>query len=428
MAKKIGQFLMEQGLLTKAQLQTALRTQEFFGGHLGSIFIELGFLEEQALGDALAHATGVHYSPPEYLEGIPPEVYQLIPAKLAEKHKVIPLRVEHGRLHLAMLHPKDQGATNHIASLVRLSVVPYIAPEFRIFEALERYYRVKRKRSRAIAMDMSTEEVDLASLGASQPRPVATSKPRVVARDQDGVEVGLDGLPLDAEFSMDAAYFQTPDARPETEEHLPRLPQSLNEWRDTAPQPEAAAATAQPAPTPRVVPAPAPAAETAPAINSLAHSARRLLQAQDRDQIGEILLEVTESFFQRRLLFILQRDRIVGWDGSGTGVSRDQVRKVLLPMDSLSLFTSVKVGSRPMVGPVADVPANRRLFHDLGMEIPAEVVLLPIRIKDRVVAILYGDNAARPVGSVDVDLLRRFTLQAAVALEILILRSKLLSF
>jgi hypothetical protein len=61
------------------------------------------------------------------------------------------------------------------------------------------------------------------------------------------------------------------------------------------------------------------------------------------------------------------------------------------------------------------------------MDIPPEVVLLPVRIKDRVVAILYGDNGSRPVGTVDVELLRRFTLQAALALEILILRGKLLS-
>ncbi len=82
MSKKIGQLLIEQGLLTKAQLQTALRTQEFFGGHLGSIFIELGFLREQALGEALSQATGVLYSPPQYLEGIPSEVHQLIPLQL----------------------------------------------------------------------------------------------------------------------------------------------------------------------------------------------------------------------------------------------------------------------------------------------------------------------------------------------------------
>ncbi len=59
MSKKIGQLLLEQGHLTKAQLQTALRTQEFFGGHLGSIFIEFGFIQEEVLGDALSQATGV---------------------------------------------------------------------------------------------------------------------------------------------------------------------------------------------------------------------------------------------------------------------------------------------------------------------------------------------------------------------------------
>ncbi len=411
MSKKIGEFLMERGELTKAQLQTALRTQEFFGGHLGSIFIEFGFIKEEVLGDALSQVTGVQYSPPEYLEGIPPEVCELIPASLADKHKVMPLRVENGRLHLAMLHPKDLRATNQIASLVGLAVVPYITPQFRLFEALERYYRIKLKRSRAIAMEMSTQEVDLASLSASQAQPTATVKPSPVPAKPDGLEVGLDGLPLDAEFS-DEIYHQRQDTGPEIEDPLPASPQDLNQRQNAAPGPGA----------------PAPAAEAAAHANPLAHSARRFVQAQNRDQIGEILLQVTERFFQRRLMFILQRDRIIGWDGSGAGVFREQVKRVLLPMDSLSLFTVVKVGSKPMVGPVADVPANRRLFHDLGMETPAEVVLIPIHIKGRVVAIFYGDNAARPVGSVDVDLLRRFTMQAAVALEILILRGKLLSF
>jgi len=159
----------------------------------------------------------------------------------------------------------------------------------------------------------------------------------------------------------------------------------------------------------------------------LADNARLLLQAQNRDEIGQVLLQVTERFFRRRLLFILQRDRIVGWDGAGDGVAREDVKRVLLPLDSLSLFTAVKVGSRPMIGPVADVPANRRLFHEMRLGFPAEVVLFPIRIRDRVVAIYYGDNATQPVGSVDVDLLRRITLQAALALEILLLRGKLLA-
>ena len=43
-------------------------------------------------------------------------------------------------------------------------------------------------------------------------------------------------------------------------------------------------------------------------------------------------------------------------------------------------------------------------------------------------AVLYGDNGTQSIGRLDVDLLRRFTMQSAIALEILILRTKLLSF
>lgn len=426
MAKKIGQLLMEQGLLTKAQLQTALRTQQFFGGHLGSIFIELGFLSEQVLGDALSQSSGIHYAPPEYLEGIPPEVYQLVSATLADKYKLIPLRVEHGRLHLAMLHPKDLRAINQISSLVGLAVVPYITPEFRIFEALERYYRIQRKRSRAITMDTPSAEVNLATLSASQPQADALS-PATVRASQTGTDVGLDGLPMDAEFSIGGMLTQ---ANPATPSSATGMVSSLPE-RSTQPTGTPSAAPTSGVPPSLPLPESKPAMPSGVAAESdrtlPADNARLLLQAQNRDEIGQVLLQVTENFFRRRLLFILQRDRIVGWDGAGDGVAREDVKRVLLPLDSLSLFTAVKVGSRPMIGPVADVPANRRLFHEMRLGFPAEVVLFPIRIRDRVVAIYYGDNATQPVGSVDVDLLRRITLQAALALEILLLRGKLLA-
>jgi len=425
MAKQIGQFLLDQGLLTKAQLETALRTQQFFGGHLGSVFIELGFLKEQALGDALQQSSGVDYAPPEYLEGIPPEVHQLIPAAMAEKHKLIPLRVEHGRLHLAMLRPKDLRATNQVSNLVGLAVVPYITPEFRIFEALERYYGVQSKVTRGITVDIPAQEVDLAKLSALQAQSGAAPPPA----SKGGLELGLDGLPMDAEFGMDGVRSRTKQAEQKTGVILGRSQQDQPPPAAAAPQPVTAPArSTQPVPLPDLgSPAVASGSGGRPADSPLADNARRLLLARSRDEIGEALLQVTERYFRRRLLFILQRDRIVGWDGAGAGVSRDDVKRVLLPMDSLSLFTAVKMGCKPMIGPVADVPANRRLFHEMRLGFPAEVVLFPIRIKDRVVAVFYGDNATQPVASVDVDVLQRITLQTAVGLEILLLRTKLLA-
>ena len=406
MAKKLGELLLGLNLVTKAQLQTGLRTQEFFGGHLGSILIELGFLGEEALGEALAHSNGVRYAPPEFLEGIPQEVLDAIPAALADKHEVIPLRVLDRRLHLAMVNPRNLHSVDEISSITGMVVVPYVAPEFRMYEALERYYDIVRQRGRRI-------DVPGARLTPSSRAPETPA-----TAETNAEEIGMDGLPMDAEIDPDSAPFASSFVRRDHEDLLEQLPSSVEEWEPDSSPPKTTA------PTPTAVAA-EKIPETGPAATpELAH---RFLEAESRDAIAAILLEVTARFFGRRLLFIVQRDRIVGWTGSGDGVDARRVKEVMLSLDSLSVFSAVKEGARPLIGPIADVPANRRLFDDLGLSSPSEVMLLPIRIKDRVVAIFYGDNSSSRVGGVDVELLRRYTLQTALALEILILRNKLLS-
>ncbi|MGD8377152.1 MAG: hypothetical protein PVF68_13535 [Acidobacteriota bacterium] len=419
---RLGELLIQQGLLNEAQLRTALRTQEFFGGHLGSILIDLGFVEEGALGDTLSRAAGVRYASPELLEDIPDEVIQALPAKVADRHKAIPLRIHERRLHLAMLNPRDLVGLDEIAYLTGMVVIPYVAPEFRVFRALERYYGLRRERSDRISV---SGNVDLEP-PAPQERP---SPPEPAGAIEAGV--GLDGLPLDAELSHESLAYETPSTG-SSDPILDRLPRSLDEWR------EGAAATA-PAGSPAAPAgpvsawggaaedpgAPAPAAVEPEVDDPLREPATRLLSAVNRDDIARIVLEVAGRLFQRRLLFFLQRDRIVGWDGGGDGVSRERLRSVLLPRESLSLFSTVQDGGGPFRGPVVDLPSNRRLFQDLGLAPPPEAFLLPLMLKGRVVSVLYGDNGKASLGDVDLHLLGRLRLQASIALEILILRNKL---
>ena len=149
---RLGELLIDQGLLTDVQLRTALRTQEFFGGHLGSILIDLGFIQESSLGETLSRAAGVRYAPPDLLEEIPDEVVQSLPAKVADRHKAVPIRIQQKRLHLAMLDPKDLVGLDEISYLTGMVVVPYVSPEFRIYRALERYYGVQRLRPDRISI------------------------------------------------------------------------------------------------------------------------------------------------------------------------------------------------------------------------------------------------------------------------------------
>lgn len=330
MGQRLGDLLIERGLLTPSQLKTALRTQEFFGGHLGSILIELGFLDERTLGETLARSAGVRYAPSDLLVDIPDEVIRVVPGKVAERHKAIPIRIQDKRLHLAMLNPRDLLSLDEIAYLTGMVVVPYVAPEYRIYEALERYYHLGRLRPERITV---TGKVDPKDLVHEEPPTHAQGAEARGVRPTPHGSVGLDGLPLDAEVDPGGASFAGASPQPRTEQILDQLPRSLSEWREGSGTPELPVA----GPLPRSYETPRPG----------------------------------------------RRDP----------------------------------------APVS----NRRLFEDLGMKPPLEMALLPLLIKDRVVAVLYGDNGSAPLNTLDMEQLRRQTLQAAMALEILILRTKILS-
>jgi hypothetical protein len=83
------------------------------------------------------------------------------------------------------------------------------------------------------------------------------------------------------------------------------------------------------------------------------------------------------------------------------------------------------MGSEFYFGPVPDLPANRQFYGDLGTEVPERVLLIPIQIKGRLIALLYGDNGTGRREEPDILLFRRLAQKASLALEILILRNKI---
>ena len=282
MGQRLGDLLIERGLLTPSQLKTALRTQEFFGGHLGSILIELGFLDERTLGETLARSAGVRYAPPDILVDIPDEVIRVVPAKVAERHKAIPVRIQDKRLHLAMLNPRDLLSLDEIAYLTGMVVVPYVAPEYRIYEALERYYHIGRLRPERITVTGKVDPKELVHEEVQAGTPPRSAK---TARPSPHGSVGLDGLPLDAEVDLAGSSFAGTSPQPRTEQILDQLPRSLSEWR------EGSGTADTPAPGPLVAPPPAPrpgrrepAPQAAPAVvapsqDPLHETAERLLAA-----------------------------------------------------------------------------------------------------------------------------------------------------
>src|SRR3989304_6331197 len=88
-AKKIGELLVDAGLITPSQLEEALNVSQKTGARLGRTLVNMGAVTEEGIARALAQQFNISYIS---LSGIiiDPQVVSLIPEMLARRYKVIP--------------------------------------------------------------------------------------------------------------------------------------------------------------------------------------------------------------------------------------------------------------------------------------------------------------------------------------------------
>jgi hypothetical protein len=146
---RLGDVLVSSGVITQEQLGEALRHQERVGGRLGTNLVELGFLDERALAGALAKQLSIPSVSQAQLEKIAADVTTLIPGPLAARLRVIPLRLDNGRLWVTMSDPSDKDAVDEVARLTKKPVRVTVAPDRLIQDALERYYKVAPQKRHA---------------------------------------------------------------------------------------------------------------------------------------------------------------------------------------------------------------------------------------------------------------------------------------
>jgi len=143
LGEKVADYLLEHGWVTRDQIVEARRTQGFFGGELASHLLKLGYVGESALGEALTEVTGVPYASWEHLRAVPANALGAMPERLAERFRACPIRLADGHLRVAMLNPKDAVAIREIQTATGWVVEPWIATEPRLYQALERWYRLR---------------------------------------------------------------------------------------------------------------------------------------------------------------------------------------------------------------------------------------------------------------------------------------------
>lgn len=139
--KKLGELLVDAGLINPAQLQEALRHQRIAGGRMGSNLVALGFVSEDVLMDFLAHQTGVPRLDLRTLD-VPSDVLKRIPRRLAEQLNVLPVGIKEPKsLVLAMADPSDLNAIDSARFASGLNIEPVVVSYSALKLAIPEQYR-----------------------------------------------------------------------------------------------------------------------------------------------------------------------------------------------------------------------------------------------------------------------------------------------
>lgn len=137
---RLGQMLQRNGIVTEAQLATALEAKKKTPQKpLGAILVDLGFTDWTTIGKVLASQLNLPFIELDQ-RAIDPAAAALIPAKLARHHICIPISVERGQLLVAMANPLDLIALEDLEIATRRRVDPVIATPPAINAAIAQHY------------------------------------------------------------------------------------------------------------------------------------------------------------------------------------------------------------------------------------------------------------------------------------------------
>lgn len=174
--KKLGDILIEAGLLTEDQLEQALAGQKNSGLKLGQFMVRQGIVSESQVISTVSRQLKIKkYAPDAYPVDI--AIEHLIPADMAQKYQLAPLKKKGHLLTVAMTDPMDIDALDAIEALINTEVEPVICTEGELTQLISSIYGTYSGLSGALeSMEMeyrvdaisdaevTTEDVEVSSL------------------------------------------------------------------------------------------------------------------------------------------------------------------------------------------------------------------------------------------------------------------------
>lgn len=157
---RLGDLLIQQGLLTEEQLKIALDEQKRTGRKLGRVFVESGYVTEAGISQALARQLRIPFIE---LKSFTPraDLIKLLPEAPARRFRALVLgEMPDGRLQIGMSDPTDLQAYDEITRLVRREIELAVVTESELLAMVDRVYH-RGEQITGLAKELTAELGDV---------------------------------------------------------------------------------------------------------------------------------------------------------------------------------------------------------------------------------------------------------------------------
>ena len=137
--KQLGEILLERGVISRVQLEAALKAQKEQGLLFGEALVVLKYATEEDIVQALTCQYGFPFLPLSNYE-ITPEIIALVPVGICKKYCLIPIDRIGRSLTLAMANPLNVQALEEIERITSCAVQSFVSTATDIKNGIKRYY------------------------------------------------------------------------------------------------------------------------------------------------------------------------------------------------------------------------------------------------------------------------------------------------
>jgi hypothetical protein len=422
MADMPGALLLRSGVLRPGDLAAAAALRAKEGGSIGECLVRLGFMDEQQLADFYSTRLMITRVPDHKLVQVSKKALALVPADMAAEFRVVPLELDaENHLVLAMADPTDNHAVDEVSFFADRFVVRVVATESAVRDAIERHYGVHFTSPRAAeTASRVAEPVQMVPRPGPRSEAPATrapnpSPPPPASKPAPAPKPSVEAIEEQIVLLTKVKYADAtplPMPVPPPDDYQPEfLPQHDEPILLTKTKPSTYEAP------------PRPKRDTLPGFAQITvpdPPLARLRAAAHRDEIAAAVLDYVALMMRRAAFFVMKKSILIGHDVRGADIDLATVKKLVINVEAPSLFRDVIASRLPYRGPLPETPANRAFAHALGGVSP-EVLLMPVAVRDRVIAVLFADGAAQPLPDAALHATVR---EAGLGYERLILESK----